>query len=82
MNLTDTSTWLRKYETQNQSQNKSFIKFAKDRYEFLFRKYIHEQTVLLIVSKYGYCEVGEILSTGARVMLKKKRNTCLKVCII
>ena len=72
MNLTDTSTWLRKYETQNQSQNKSFIKFAKDRYEFLFRKYIHEQTVLLIVSKYGYCEVGEILSTGALVMLWKK----------
>ena len=77
-------TRLRKYETRNQSQNKSFTKFAKDRYEFLFRKYIHEQTVLLIVSKYGYWGLGEILSTGARVLLwkKKKRNTCLKVCII
>lgn len=47
-------TRLRKYETRNQSQNKSFTKFAKDRYEFLFRKYIHEQTVLLIEFKYDY----------------------------
>ena len=55
-------TRLRKYETRNQSQNKSFTKFAKDRYEFLFRKYIHEQTVLLIVFKYDYWGLGEILS--------------------
>ena len=47
-------TRLRKCETRNQSQNKSLTKFTKDRYEFLFRKYIHEQTVLLIVFKYDY----------------------------
>lgn len=66
-----------------QSQSKSFTKFAKDRCEFLFRKYTHEQTVLSIVSKYDYCRLDEMLS---RVLVlyyeKKKRNTCLKVCII
>ena len=67
-------TWLRKYETKNQSQSKSFIKFAKDRYEFLFRKYIHEQTFLLIVSKYDYWGLAEILRTVLVLCHQKKKK--------
>ena len=67
-------TWLRKYETKNQSQSKSFTKFAKDRYEFLFRKYIHEQTFLLIVSKYDYWGLAEILRTVLVLCHQKKKK--------
>ena len=53
----------------------NFTKFAKDRYEFLFRKYIHEQTFLLIVSKYDYWGLTEILRTVlVRVLCHEKKK--------